>query len=218
MDQRKKIAIYGCGGFAREVAWLLSTIEKHESLDFLGYVEDDCLQETILDGKPVLSWDNFERAHSGSLVTVAVGSPLIRRRLAEKCMAAGFSFATLVHHSVEMSDSVSLGEGAIVCCGSILTVNIQVERHVHINLDCTIGHDVHIGEFTMLFSGVYLSGNVHIGKSVFIGTGVSIINGVDGEPLVIGDGAVIGAGACVIRSVEAHCLFAGVPAELKKRY
>jgi len=153
-----------------------------------------------------------------SLVTVAVGSPQSRKKIVAKCAEAGFSFATLVHHSVEMSEFVELGVGSIICCGSILTVNIKIEQHVHINLDCTIGHDVRIGEFTTLSPGVHVSGNVHIGKSVYIGTGAVIINGTSENPLVIADGTVIGAGACVTKSTDANSLYAGIPAEFKKRY
>ena len=218
MTNRKRIAIYGAGGFAREVAWLLSTHERREVYDVVGFIEDDTVPGRILNGKPVLSWQSFSAGPRDSLVTVAVGSPESRRTIVTKCAEAGFSFAALVHHSVEMSEFVELGVGSIVCCGCILTVNIRIEPHVHINLDCTVGHDVRIGEFTTISPGVHVSGNVHIGKSVYIGTGASIINGTSEAPLVIADGTVIGAGACIIKSTEANSLYAGVPAELKKRY
>lgn len=211
-----KVAIYGAGGFAREVAWLLSTREG--AFNVVGFIEDSANGDRVLNGRRVMSWDTFSRSHSDSLLAVAVGNPQSRRKLAAKCSEQGFSFATLVHHSVEMSKFVEVGAGSIVCCGSILTVNIILEQHVHINLDCTIGHDVHIGEFSTLAPGVHVSGNVHIGKSVYVGTGANIINGSSDNPLVIGDGSVIGAGACVTRNTEPNCLYAGVPAELKKRY
>jgi sugar O-acyltransferase (sialic acid O-acetyltransferase NeuD family) len=215
---RKQVAIYGAGGFAREVAWLLSTLEKCKNYDVLGYIEDGADHGRILNGKPVLSWERFCDLHRESHIAVAVGNPQSRQKLAMKCAEAGFSFATLIHHSVEMSDFVELGTGSIICCGSILTVNITIEQHVHINLDCTIGHDVRIGEFTTLAPGVHVSGRVHIGKFVYVGTGANIINGTTDNPLVIGDGTVIGAGACVIKSTEPNSLYAGVPAEFKKRY
>jgi len=218
VTNRKKVAIYGAGGFAREVAWLLSTHERREVYDVVGYVEDGAAEGRILNGKPVLSWQSLSAGPRDVLVTVAVGSPQARRAIVTKCAESGFAFATLVHHSVEMSAFVELGVGSIVCCGCILTVNIRIEQHVHVNLDCTVGHDVRIGEFTTIAPGVHVSGNVHIGKSVYIGTGASIINGTSESPLVIADGTVIGAGACITKSTEANSLYAGVPAEFKKRY
>ena len=218
MANRKKIAIYGAGGFAREVAWLLSSHERSGVYDVVGYIEDDAEQGRIVNGKPVLSWQSFSAGPRDPLVTVAVGSPQGRRAIVAKCAEAGFAFETLVHPSVEMSAFVELGVGSIVCCGTILTVNIRIEPHVHINLDCTVGHDVRIGEFTTIAPGVHVSGHVHIGQSAYIGTGASIINGTSERPLVIADGTVVGAGACITKSTEANGLYAGVPAELKKRY
>lgn len=218
MARRDKVAIYGAGGFAREVAWLLSSVDASEAYEFIGFVEDGAVGGRQLNGKPVFSWERFSDTHRDSVVAIGVGSPQLREQLATKCSMFGFAFPTLIHDSVAMSDLVEIGTGSIVCCGTILTVNIDIGSHVHINLDCTIGHDVRIGDFATLSPGVHVSGNVHIGRSAFIGTGATIVNGTASAPLIIGDGTVIAAGACVTKSTEAHCLYAGVPAELKKRY
>ena len=93
---------------------------------------------------------------------------------------------------------------------------IKLARHVHINIACTISHDVTIGEFSTLSPGVHVSGHVRIGKSVFIGTGANIINGSASQPLVIGDGAIVAAGACVTRDVEPGSMVAGVPATRRR--
>lgn len=214
---RQRLVVFGAGGFAREVAWLLSGYEHVRDYELLGYVQDGG-DGQVLNGRPVMSWQSFCDLPRDTLVVVGVGSPSDRQDIVKRCVGAGFEFATLAHHNVEMSEFVELGVGSIICCGSILTVNIDIGQHVHVNLDCTIGHDVVVGDFTTLAPGVHVSGNVHIGKSVYIGTGASIINGSSESPLVVADGTVIGAGACVTRSTEPYCLYAGVPAELKKSY
>ncbi|MFM9970430.1 MAG: acetyltransferase [Burkholderiales bacterium] len=216
MVDARKIAIFGAGGFAREVAWLLSSDVSHQAYDLVGYIEDDAQPGRMVNGMPVLSWQTFPACAADTLLAVAVGNPQSRGKIVARCAAAGFSFATLVHPSVALSEFVELGAGAILCSGSVLTVNIKLERHVHINLNCTIGHDVHIGEFTTLSPGVHVSGHVHIGKYVFIGTGAVIVDGTAQKPLVIADGTVIGAGACVTRNTEPDSLYVGVPAEFKK--
>ncbi len=213
---KSQVTVYGAGGFAREVAWLLST--RREDFDFIGYIEDGSPEGRVLDGMPVRSWERFRDSCQGALVAIGVGDPRSRRMLADKCAAAGYSFASLVHRGVEMSDSVVCGAGSIICAGSVLTVDIRVGQHVHLNLLSTVGHDAVIGDFATICPGVNISGNVHIGNGAFIGTGASIINGSAAKPLVIGDGAVVAAGACVTTSLEPDALYAGVPAVLKKRY
>ena len=112
-----------------------------------------------------------------------------------------------------MSKRVEIGEGSIVCSGNILTTNIRLGKHVHLNLGCTVGHDAVLGNFATLAPGVHISGWVTLEPSVYIGTGASVINGVEGEPLIIGRNAVVGAGACVIRNVPPNTTVVGIPAK-----
>lgn len=218
MVSKSRIAIFGAGGFGRETAWLLSH-GAGSPVELVGHIEDNAPDGYLANGVPVVSWDRFSHdADRDIRVAVAVGDPNSRRALVERIAQAGFRFATVVHSSVLKSDSVNVGEGVIICAGSILTVNIDVEEQVHINLGCTVGHDARIGAFSTLSPGVHVSGRVRIGQRVFIGTGATIIDGSSAKPLVIGEGAVIAAGACVTGDVEPGCLYAGVPARLKKRY
>ncbi len=130
----------------------------------------------------------------------------------EQVWAAGLGAATLIHPRVERSQWIEVGAGTVICAGNILTVNIKIGRHTQINLDCTIGHDVVMGEYTTLAPGVHVSGWVHFGRRVYVGTGAVIINGTEKAPVVIGDDAVIGAGAVVTKSVAAGSTVVGVPA------
>jgi UDP-3-O-[3-hydroxymyristoyl] glucosamine N-acyltransferase len=97
------------------------------------------------------------------------------------------------------------------------TTNIRLGHHVQINLDCTIGHDVVMGDFTTLAPGVHVSGWVHFGKRVYVGTGAVLINGTEDRPLTVGDDAVIGVGAVVTKSVPTGETWGGVPAGLLRR-
>ena len=105
-----------------------------------------------------------------------------------------------------------MGEGVVICAGNILTTNIRVGRHVHINLACTISHDVVLGDFVTVAPGAHISGRVHVGDRAYIGTGACIINGESDAPIVIGEDAMVGAAACVTRDVAAGTTVVGVPA------
>jgi len=136
-----------------------------------------------------------------------------------KAAEAGFRFATVIHPNAAYSaEWNTFGEGTVICAGNIITVNITIGRHVQINLDCTIGHDVIMGDYTTLAPGVHVSGWVHMGKRVYIGTGANLINGTEDAPLVIADDVVIGAGACVTKSIlEPNVTAVGVPAKVLSR-
>ena len=209
--------IYGVGGFAREVAWLV------DSCPSLGYAVNGFIDGmnnrmgSWPDPRPVLSLEDACKAHEHLSCALALGSPAAKREVDAILMAARMHTPTLVHEQCVISERNTLGDGCIVCAGSQLTVEIELGRHVHVNLNCTIGHDVVIGDYCTLSPGVHVSGAVHIDNDVFVGTGASIINGTSEEPLHIAPGCVIAAGACVTRSTEPYTLYAGVPAVAKKQ-
>lgn len=214
----QRIAVYGGGGFAREVAWLISIHEKHGNFKCIGYIDDATDRELELNGKPTYSFELFVEQFPDALIAIGIGDPRTRRAVAENCAKVGFKFPVLWHQDVQKSEFIAAKQGAIICAGCILTVNIELDEHVHINLDCTIGHDVKIGAFTTLSPGVHVSGNVTIGTDVYVGTGATIINGEPDQPLIIGNGSVIAAGACVTKNTDPYSLYAGVPAKHKKSY
>jgi sugar O-acyltransferase (sialic acid O-acetyltransferase NeuD family) len=206
----EKIAIYGASGFGREVAWLVESCQDGRVV--VCFIDDDeKKQGTVLNDLPILSLEQAAQQHLDAKVVGGIGNPRIRELLMNKAAALGFRFDTLVHPRVEISRWVEMGIGAVICAGNILTTNIRLGSHVQINLDCTIGHDVVLDDYTTLAPGVHVSGCVKCGKRVYIGTGVVIINGTQEEPLIIGDDAVIGAGACVTKSVYSGT-WGGVPA------
>ncbi|MGH9508654.1 MAG: acetyltransferase [Terriglobales bacterium] len=211
----KQILIYGTGGMAREVAWLVHNCSRDTAAyEIVGFLDDNpAMHEKILNGIPVtglqVARERFPEAH----VVGAVGSPATRQRLMEKAAASGFAFETVIHPGVERSRWIDIGEGTVICAGNILTTNIVLGRHVQINVDCTIAHDVIMGEFATLAPGVHVSGCVQLGRRVYVGTGAVLINGTQDAPIVVGDDAVIGAGACVTKNVPAGVTVVGVPAK-----
>lgn len=215
----EQVAIYSAGGFGREVAWLIEACNKDElKYEIIGFIDDDPkLQGSIVNDIPVLSFQKAQKDYPGIVVVGAIGNPATRQIVVGKSEEAGFKFDVIVHPKVERSDWVRIDEGTLICAGSILTTNITLGKHVQINLDCTIGHDVVMGDFTTLAPGVHVSGWVHFGERVYVGTGAVILNGTREDPIIIEDDVVIGAGACVTKSVQSGLTVVGVPAKPLKR-
>lgn len=210
----QQIAIYGAGGFAREVAWLVQSCNvDQQRYAVVCFIDDNpATHGTLINGIPSMSLEAAPQKFPEAAVVVAVGTPQTRQKMVERAAALGFGFATIIHPRTEMSQWIEIGEGTVVCAGNILTTNIVLGKQVQINLDCTIGHDVVMQDYATLAPGVHVSGCVHIGKRVYIGTGAVIINGTIDRPLVIEDDAVVGAGAVVTKSVPPGVTVVGVPA------
>lgn len=210
----QRLYIFGAGGHGREIAWLAQEIWPKE-LEIMFLVDDAKYLCPPVNGIPVRLLDG-ESMDEDSKYVIAIGDPTSRRRIAEKCDARNMRATILIHPRVEMSRLSAVEDGAVICAGNVITTNIKIGQHSHVNVSCTLSHDVILEEFVTLSPGVRVAGNVHIGRDVLVGIGANIINGTGDVPLVIGDGAIVAAGACVTHSVEPGALMAGVPA-VKKR-
>ena len=199
----KDLVIVGKGGFAKEVRWLLERINhKNETWNFLGYIDRE-------PGVDVIGNDDYLQTYRRELdVVLAVGDPGVRKRLAE-CFRQNryLHFPNLVDPGVLCSDQVHMGMGNIICAGTILTVDIEIENFIIINLGCTIGHVTIIKDLVTINPGVNVSGNVCIETLATIGTGAQIIQGK-----TVGSSTIVGAGAVVNRTLPSFCTAVGVPA------
>lgn len=208
----QELAIFGASGFAREVAvWAQTATWDGAGFRLAGFI-DEIDHDRTVNGRQVLSLK--EMAGRAEVFVVAVGDPDLRARLADRAEAVGLRPAPpLVHPSSRVDPaSITVEDGAVICAGCTLTTDITLRRHVQVNLHCTVGHDVVLGEFATLAPGVHVSGKVEIGRGAYLGTGAVTVDGEYDAPLRIGDGAVVGAGAVVTRDVDPGTTVVGIPA------
>ena len=209
----RQLIVVGAGAFAREVVW--AAREAHDPWDVLGYLDDNAeIQGSHICDASVLGgiddWTNYPEA---SLV-VAIGQPRGRRQIVRRMQERGTPrFGTVIHRSVQKSAYVELGEGSIVCAGTILTTQVRLGSHCIVNLNCTIGHDVQLGDFCTLAPLVACSGSVSAGPGVEIGTSAAIRQG-----LTLGEGAMVGMGSVLTKNVPPNALWVGNPARAVREF
>jgi len=205
------LVILGAGGHAREVADVArACIEAGAPFELLGFVDDDAnMHGRMLHEGPVLGPLAGLAGRKNLVVVSGIGSPRGRGRAVAAARALGLEFRTLVHPSAVVTRHVQLGEGVVITAGCVLTNNIRVGAHTHVNRMTTIGHDCVVGELVHLAPGVVLSGNVTVSDGCDIGTRACTIQGV-----TIGARTIVGAGAVVIRDLPQDCTAVGVPARV----
>lgn len=191
MDLQNELAIIGAGGFAREVAAWAKLV-----YNVTFYVDD---QYASGDIRPLSSFDPNK-----SYAVIAIGDPNIRKSIAQR-MPEETQFVTLIYPSVQMLDEMYIGEGSIICAGSILTTNIEIGKHSHLNLNTTVGHDCKLGDYFTTAPAVNISGNVTTGECVYIGTNAAIRQKVN-----ITSDVTVGMGAIVLNDINQSGTYKGL--------
>ena len=202
----KDLIIIGASGFGREFACLFERInETKKTWNLLGFLDDnDSLVGTNINGYPVLGTTKDVEKYRKASFVCAIGASKARKQIISRL--GGLSYATLIDPSVEMSRLVEIGEGTIICAHTIITVNVNIGKHVIINLDCTIGHDAVLNDFVTLYPSVNVSGASLYGECVELGTGAQIIQGKK-----VGKGTIVGAGSVVVKDLPEDCTAVGAP-------
>ena len=198
------VAIFGTGGFAREVACILHDQGRGDRI-VAFYEPDEVYEARELLGVAVRPQSAFDPAKYGA--AVGIGNPSIREKVVGE-LPAETVFETLIHPTVVMSQWVEVGAGSIICAGCILTCQISIGEHCHINLNTTVGHDCTFGHFCTVAPGANISGNCEFGNRVDVGTQASFRQHVR-----ICDDAVIGMGTVVVKDIVEAGTYVGVPAK-----
>lgn len=143
----------------------------------------------------------------GTQIALGVGDPRLRRETYRQVEHFGLPAATIIHPNAEIGPDCVFGEGLIAAGGARVTTNVRLGRHVHLNQNCTIGHDTTLGDFVSVNPLAAVSGYCTLAEGVMVGTTAAIL-----PKLTVGVDVRIGAGACVVRDVPDRVVAKGVPA------
>jgi sugar O-acyltransferase (sialic acid O-acetyltransferase NeuD family) len=190
-----KLAIFGYGGHAKEVAAIID-----HPVEF--FVDDIYSNQSA---KPISTFDPMIYK-----MIVAVADPYEREKIVGRLPIETKYFKFIHPTALIASKDVEIGEGSYIGPNTIITVNVKIGKHAILNRGNQIGHDCRIGDYFSSMPGAVVSGNVNIGNKVYIGTNSSII-----ENILLGDNITIGSNGTVVSNLTESGTYVGVPAKRK---
>ena len=208
----KNLVIVGAGDFGREVAWLVEQInDVRPAYNIVGFLDDD---EAKI-GKEFNGYKCIAKVSSltgicseyDACAVIANQNGDIRKKIAD--LFPEFDrWETLIHPSVNVSKTSSIGKGTIICAGGNVSCNTVVGDFCLFNISVTMGHDCIIGNYVSVMSGSCVSGHVQVKDGAYLATNCTVIPGMK-----VGDHSKVGAGSVVIRNVKDGVTVMGVPAK-----
>ncbi len=216
----RDLVIVGAGGFAPEGAWVAEDTNAANVLqgrkpawNIRGFVAFDPSKfPPTLYSYPVLGTlrDAAARfAGTDIFFTCMIGDNVMREEQAREAEGLGWKPVALVHPTVVMARETTIGDGAYIAAGSIISPFARVGAHVVINHHVSVGHDSVMEDFSQACPGVRISGRCFVGRSAFLGSNATLL-----PKSRVGERAVVGASSLVLRSVKPQTTVMGVPAKV----
>ena len=211
----KDIAIYGAGGFGREVACLIRIInEKNPTWNLIGFFDDGIEKGTKNEYGEVLGGITEVNNFSEPLaIVIAIGNPRIVSKIVSNITNPNIEYPNLISPDLIYLDenNVMLGKGNIICSGCLISCNVKIGNFNILNGFIPVGHDTVIGNFNSIMPSVKISGEVTIGDRNFFGVGSIVL-----QQIKIGNDTTVGANSLILRKTKDGMTYVGSPAIIVK--
>ncbi len=211
----KDIAIYGAGGFGREVACLLKIINERQpepEWNLIGFFDDndEMKGEMVSHYARCIGGIDALNDYPGELyLTIPIGNSRTIYSILRKIANPNIRYPNLIHPDVFFSDkeTFTIGKGNIIQRGCSFSCDVAIGDFNIANGAVSVGHDVKVGSFNTIMPSVRISGGVTIGDHNFFGVGSIVI-----QYIKIENEVRLGAGSVLMTKPRSGQLYMGNPA------
>jgi len=209
----KDIAIYGAGGFGKEVACIIEKINILKATwKLVGFFDDGLKKETQIShfGKVLGNLNELNSWQKPLDIVFAIGVPLTIKNIVEKIRNPKIDYPNIIHPDSALADpkTFRIGKGNVITRGCTFSCDVTISNFNQFNSISALAHDVTVGSFNVLMPLVRVSGEVTIGDCNFFGIGAVIL-----QQLKVGNYTRIGAGSILMTRTKDGYLYMGNPAK-----
>lgn len=209
----KDIAIYGAGGFGKEVAsMILNKINTIEPVwNLVGFFDDgvEIGAEISHFGKCLGGLDVVNAWPTPLSIVFAIGSSAVLKKLVANIENHQIDYPNIIHPNCDFADieSVKMGKGNVIMKNVTFSCDVIIGDFNQFNSLSALAHDVKVGSFNIFMPLTRVSGETVIGDSNFFG-----INAIILQQIKIGNETRIGANSVVMTKTKDGSLYMGNPA------
>lgn len=210
----RRLVIIGAGGFGRgtvDVVRAINEASDGPQWNLAGVYDDNPseinLQRLSAIGVQYLGKIPGEAPTAAMHYVIGINNPKARESISRRLDALGWISANLIHPEATIETKNEVGPGAIIRAGVRVATNSVISRHVHLNYNVVLGHDVQLQEFVSVNPLASIAGEVCVGARSIVGTGAVILQGRS-----VGQDCQVGASACVTKAYGDGVTLVGVPA------
>ena len=209
----KDIAIFGAGGFGRELACIIEMINKEKlTWNFVGFFDDGKIAgEELQYGKVLGGVDKLNDWKTSLSVVIALGSPKVLRTVVSKISNPKVEFPNIIAPNVVLLDesSLVLGKGNVIFPNSLISCNVIMGDFNMLNVYTQIGHESELGSYNVFMPNTSISGGVIIGDTNLFGVKSTVL-----QYKKVGNEVVLSPGSVLSRTAKDGKIYLGNPAKV----
>ena len=212
----KDIAIYGAGGFGREVACLIKNINAACNDDcnrwnLIGFFDDGLEKGSENEyGKILGGIDELNSWNTELAIALGFGSPENTKKIINSINNPNIVFPNVISPDTKFfdKDNFFIGKGNVICAECLFSCNVHIGDFNVFNFRASVAHDSQIGNFNVLMPDVKISGRVKMGDGNLFGVGSAVI-----QMCKIGNEAIISSNSVLYGNAKDGKTYMGNPAK-----
>lgn len=209
----KDIAIYGAGGFGRELACMMSSInQKEPTWNLIGYFDDGKeVGEKTTYGISLGGLERLNEWKTPLSVVMSLGTPKVLRSVVCKINNPNIDFPNIIAPNVVLFDESTLvmGKGNVIFPYSLISCNVKMGDFNMLNVYTQIGHESELGSYNVIMPSTNISGGVIIGDANLFGVKSTVLQYKKVENEV-----VLSPGSVLSRTAKEGKIYLGNPAKV----
>jgi sugar O-acyltransferase (sialic acid O-acetyltransferase NeuD family) len=208
---QRKIGLIGYGIIGQEVESFISEDPAVKKTDFF-YFDDLLYQKGLSNTFRFSDFDSNRFSDLEFYICLGYSNPAKKKEICEQLEKNHFSFPPLIHKTVYIHPSASIGKGTLIYPMCSIGLGVHISDGVIINVSSVIGHGSFIDKYTFIAANVTLSGDLQVGQNCFAGSGTVIANN-----LRIGNNVKMGIGTVVTKNIDDNLSVIGNPFKVVSR-
>ena len=209
----KDLAIFGAGGFGRELACIIKSInQKNPTWNLIGYFDDGKeIGEQTQYGVCLGGVERLNEWNTPLSVVMALGAPKVLRTVVGKIHNSNIDFPNIIAPNVVLLDASSLvmGKGNVIFPNSLISCNVKMGDFNMLNVYTQMGHESELGSYNVIMPSTSISGGVVVGDTNLFGVKSTVLQYKKVENEV-----VLSPGSVLSRTAKEGKIYLGNPAKV----
>ena len=195
--------IFATGDLARWVRVLFERETEHTPVAFTVHAE--YIQESQVDGLPVVPYEGLSESHPPDRCSVFVASGYrgmngLRADVCAEARERGYELPNVICPTASVNGT--LGDNVCVSPGVAVMPHATVGAGTILCAGSSVSHDAAVGDYCYLAGQAAVFGRARVGDRCFLGADATVRNGVS-----VGERSVIGAGALIMKDTAPDSVY-----------